>query len=183
RKHTVSEIARIFNIPESMLNASANKYASNEQNNIHFLQYCIAPIVTAIESSLNKSLLLEEEKRNGYYFRFDVSELLRTTEKEKIETVVRAMKDGLISFNEARSRIQLPSIDVDYFTWGLGSVFYNPETGKMTIPNMGVTIDPDNISEEDAEKIYQAGSQVQESDEEKPEEDNKDEEQENKKDD
>ncbi|WP_255256036.1 phage portal protein [Priestia megaterium] len=146
RKNTVSEIARIFNVPESMINSSANKYASNEQNNIYFLQYCISPIITSIESALDKTLLLESEKGQGYYFRFDVSELLRTTEKEKIETTVTAMKNGLMSINEARAKIDLPNLEVDYFTWNLGSVFYNPKTGEMTIPNMGLTIDPDNPS-------------------------------------
>lgn len=144
RKHTVSEIARIFNVPESMINSSANKYASNEQNNIYFLQYCLAPILTSLESSFDKSLLLESEKEEGYFFGFDVSELLRTTEKEKIETTVRAMEKGLLSINEARAKINYPSIDNDYFTWSLGSIFYNPENGLFTIPNMGVTIDPDN---------------------------------------
>ncbi|MEK5205244.1 phage portal protein [Bacillus sp. FSL R10-2789] len=144
RKNTVSEISRIFNVPESMINSSANKYASNEQNNIHFLQYCISPIITSIEAALDKTLLLESEKEAGYYFRFDTSEILRTTEKEKIETAVNAMKAGLLSINEARAKVDMKAIDVDYFTWGLGSVFYNPKTGDMTIPNMGVTIDPDN---------------------------------------
>jgi HK97 family phage portal protein len=144
RKNTVSEIARLFNVPESMINSSANKYASNEQNNIYFLQYCISPIVTSIESALDKTLLLESEKEQGYYFRFDTSEILRTTEKEKIETVVRAMEKGLYSISEARAKVDMPALDVDYFTWNLGSVFFNPKTGDMTIPNMGITLDPDN---------------------------------------
>ena len=145
KKNTISEIARVFNVPESMINSSANKYSSNEQNNIYFLQYCISPIVTAIEGAIDKSLLLESEKESGYFFRFDVSEILRTTEKEKIESVVRAMEKGLISINEGRAKINMPNIDVDYFTWNLGSVFYNAETGNMTVPNMGVTIDPNDL--------------------------------------
>jgi HK97 family phage portal protein len=144
KKNIVSEIARIFNVPESMINSDANKYASNEQNNLYFLQYCISPILSSIESALNKSLLLEDEKKNGYYFRFDTSELLRTTEKEKVDSTVAAIKGGIMSINEGRSRFDLPRLDVDYFMWGLGSVFYNPATGVMTIPNMGIVIDPKN---------------------------------------
>lgn len=146
KKNTISEIARIVNLPESLINSSANKYASNEQNNIHFLQYCLSPIITSIESSLDKSLLLETEKQEGYYFRFDTSEVLRTTEKEKIENAVRSMEKGLTSINEARSKLDLPSLDVDYYTWSLGSIFYNPVTGEMTIPNMGTTINPETPS-------------------------------------
>lgn len=161
RKHTVSEIARIFNVPESMINSSLNKYSSNEQNNIYFLQYCLAPIITSIESAFNKSLLLESEKQEGYFFKFDVSELLRTTEKEKIETVVRAMEKGLLSINEARRKIDMPNIKDDYFTWNLGSIFYEPKSGLFTIPNTGATIDPLNnqpstdneIPKEDSEEV------------------------------
>ncbi|MDG0860318.1 phage portal protein [Staphylococcus equorum] len=142
RKHTVSEIARIFNVPESMINSDANKYASNEQNNIYFLQYCLASILTSIESSYNKSLLLESEKEEDYFWKFDVSELLRTTEKEKVETILRSMEKGLLSINEARKRIDMPALDDDYFLWNLGSVFYDQETGYFTIPNMGQTLDP-----------------------------------------
>lgn len=144
RKATIAEICRILNVPESMLNSSANKYASNEQNNIYFLQYCLSPIIASIESSLDRTLLLESEKEKGYYFRFDTSEILRTTEKEKIDTTVNAMKAGLFSISEARSKIDLPALEDDYFTWSLGSVFFNPKTGEMTIPNMGITVDPSN---------------------------------------
>ncbi|UDY80770.1 portal protein [Geobacillus phage GR1] len=159
RKHTLSDIARVFNIPESMINSDANKYASNEQNNIYFLQYCIAPIVTAIEGALDKTLLLESEKEQGYYFRFDTSEILRTTEKEKIETITKAMKEGLLSISEARSKIDMPALDVDYFTWSLGSIFYNPKTNEMTIPNMGVTIDPNNPTPQNNQKLVDQNAQ------------------------
>lgn len=145
KKNTISELSRIVNLPESMINSSANKYASNEQNNIHFLQYCLSPIITSLENSLDKSLLLESEKLDGYYFRFDTSEVLRTTEKEKIDNAVRSMEKGLTSINEARSRLDLPALNKDFYTWSLGSIFYNPETEEMTIPNMGTVIDTNNL--------------------------------------
>ena len=80
KNSTLSDIARVFGIPESMLNADANKYNSNEQNNLHFLQYTLEPVITAFESALNKSLLLEEEKKKGYSFKFDRDSILATTE-------------------------------------------------------------------------------------------------------
>lgn len=176
KKNTISEIARVFNVPESMINSSANKYASNEQNNIYFLQYCISPIVTAIENALDKTLLLESEKEEGYYFRFDTSEILRTTEKEKIESVVRGMEKGLFSINEARAKVDLPRINDDYFTWNLGSVFYNPKTGEMTIPNMGTTIDPNNPQPQvDPNALPKPGESNDSSKEEEQDQPNKDE--------
>ncbi len=140
----LSDIARIFGIPESMLNADANKYNSNEQNNLHFLQYTLDPIITALESALNKSLLLESEKEQGYNFQFDRDAILATTEAEKFATTIQAMKGGLLSVNEARNRHNMKEIEDDYMMWSLGNIFYDKQNSKMTIPNMGAIIDPND---------------------------------------
>lgn len=146
KKTILSDISRAFNVPESMINAAANKYASNEQNNIHFLQYCISPIISTIESAFNKALLLESEKENGYYFHFDTAALLRTTEKENIEAATMGMKEGLFSVNEARGRVDMPKLPVDYHMWSLGSIFYDSTTGLFAIPNTGIVMDPKDLT-------------------------------------
>ena len=143
KKITISDISRLFNVPESMLNADANKYASNEQNNLHFLQYTLAPILIAIESALDKSLLLENEKEEGYYFRFDVSEILRTTEKERVESAKEGLEGGFYSVNETRAKFDMPKLKDDYFMWSLGHVLFNPETNEMFVPNMQGSSDLD----------------------------------------
>jgi HK97 family phage portal protein len=136
RKITIAEIARLFNVPESMLNADANKYASNEQNNLHFLQYTLSPVITAIEAAMDKALLLENEKEEGYYFRFDTSEILRTTEKERVEAASEGLKGGIFSLNETRAKFDAPKLEDDYFMWSLGNVLFNPKTKEMFVPNM-----------------------------------------------
>lgn len=141
---TLADIARIFGIPESMINADANKYNSNEQNNLHLLQYTLDPIITAFESALNKSLLLESEKQDGYVFQVDRDSILATTEAEKFATTIQGMKGGLLSVSEARERHNLKVIEDDYMMWSLGNIFYDKSDGKMTIPNMGVIIDPND---------------------------------------
>lgn len=142
KKATVTEICKLFAMPESMLNAAANKYASNSQNNVHFMQYCISPLINSIESSLDKALLLESEKREGYFFRFDTSELLRTTESEKIEAVVNAVKGKVMKVGEARSKLDLPPLkaDCDYFMFTLGDVLYDDTCDEMKIANLGATM-------------------------------------------
>lgn len=163
RKITVSEIARLFNIPESMINADANKYASNEQNNLHFLQYTLAPIIHSIESALDKSLLLEEEKEKGYYFRFDTTEILRTTERERVESAVEGMKGGVFSLNETRAKFDYPSLEDDYFMWSLGNVLFNPDTKEMFVPNMQGSGDLDDgplVTGQSAEAIKSGSVQA-----------------------
>ncbi|MDA1526486.1 phage portal protein [Bacillus cereus] len=138
-KTMISEIARLFNIPESMINSSANKYNSLEQNGAQYLKGTLYPIITAIESALDNKMLNETEQQLGYYFRFDTSEILRTTESEKIKIVSESLSNGLISFNEARAKLDMPKIEKDYYTLSLGNVLKDAETGELTIPNMGVT--------------------------------------------
>ena len=136
KKSTISDLSRIFNVPESMINSNANKYGSNEQNNLTFLQYCISPIIAAIESAANKELLLESEKEEGYSFRMDASQLLRTTQKERAEAIGAEFGAGLISFWEARSEIDRPKTTKDdYFKLNLGAVLHKYGTDEMIIPN------------------------------------------------
>lgn len=136
KKNTISDIARLFNIPESMINSAANKYGANESNSLYFLQYCISPIVGSIESTLNKDLLLTTEKEQGYEFKFDTTKLLRMTRKERAEAVKVEYDTGLISFDEARAELDRPKIsEEDYFKLGLGTVIHKYKTDEYIIPN------------------------------------------------
>ncbi|PEX92584.1 phage portal protein [Bacillus cereus] len=134
-KQMISEIARIFNLPESMINSSANKYNSLEQNNLTFLQSTLSPIITSIEASLDKQLLSDIEKQLGFYFRFDTSELLRTTEEEKVRVIEAAFKGGFLSFNEARHKFDLKPVEKDYFSLSIGQVL-KYEDGSLINLNM-----------------------------------------------
>lgn len=143
KKNTVTEICKLFSVPESMVNANANKYASTESNGLQFLQFCVGPVINAIECALNKTLLLEDEKMKGYFFRFDTSELTRTVESEKVETLVKAVKGRLISINEARGQLGYKSMPKDFWLYGLGDVLYNIDTNKLVVANSGLGINPD----------------------------------------
>lgn len=138
KKETNSEICKLFGVPESMVSTAANKYGSIEQNQLHFLKTTLATIIADFENAYNQYLLTEEEKEEGYCFRFDTSELLRTTEKEKIESVELGLKAGIFTINEARAKFDLPPIDEDedVFMWGLQHALYNPKTKQFTVPNM-----------------------------------------------
>lgn len=136
KRSTISEIARILNMPESMINSSAAKYGSNERDNIAFLQYCIAPIVKSIEGAMNKSLLLEKEKEEGFEFKIDSSKLLRMTRKERAEAISQEFNGGLISFWEARGELdRADKTREDYFKMTLGTVMYKYENDELVIPN------------------------------------------------
>ncbi|EEL90737.1 hypothetical protein bcere0030_53180 [Bacillus cereus AH1273] len=104
---------------------------------MHFLKHTIAPILVALEQAFDRQLLTTREKKvKGYYFRFDVSELLRATEKERTEAIALGLEKGLLTINEAREKLDLPNIKKDVFMWGLNHVLYNPKTNEMNVPNM-----------------------------------------------
>lgn len=136
KKSSISDIARLFNIPESMINSNANKYGSGEQQSLAFLQNCIGSIVSAFENAVNKELLLESEKEEGYSFRLDSSKLIQVTRKEKAEAIAQEYDGGLISFWEARNELdRAKTTDEDYFKMSLGSVLHKYKSDEMVIPN------------------------------------------------
>ncbi|MBE5096460.1 phage portal protein [Bacillus thuringiensis] len=111
RKATNSEICKLFNVPEEMISTSKSQYVPKEENQRHFLKHTLAPIIVAMESSMDRALLLESEKDSGFFFRFDTSELVRATEKEHVDTVVTAIQGGLFTVNEGRAKFDLPAIE------------------------------------------------------------------------
>jgi len=113
RKSTNTEICKLFNISESMISTTAGKqqHVSIEQTNTQYLKNTLSPIIASLEGSMDRALLLESEKDSGYFFRFDTSELIRATEKERVETVVSAVQGGLFTINEGRAKFDLPAID------------------------------------------------------------------------
>lgn len=139
KNHTSSDICKLFNVPESVINSSVNKYGSLEQNNLQFLQYCLTPILSSIETALNKAMLLESEKRAGYFFAFDTSEIQKGTEKERYEALKVGLDAGIISINEARSKVNFKPIEDDVLKWSLGSVLYyldeEDKDKRIFIPN------------------------------------------------
>jgi len=145
KKAMISDVARMFNLPETMINSSANKYNSNEMNNLQFFQYALRPVLSAFEAALNKELLLEDEKQKGYFFSFDTDSIMQNTLQEKVTAIGALYDKGLMSYDEARNKFNLDNIKGDDFIQlSLGAVLYYPETGDMKIPNMGITSTIDN---------------------------------------
>ena len=133
---TSSSICQLFNVPEQMVSASANTYGSVESMSIRFLQYCISPIISIIESSLNRSLLLEKEK-GKLFFKINTDTVLQSTQQERYDALNTGISSGILSINEARIKENLPPIDDNFHRLSLGAVMYQPEDRTYFIPNMG----------------------------------------------
>lgn len=122
RKVQTEMSEEIFNLPKGMLSSST--VIQNEE----FLKFTLNPILSAIEGAINKTLLLEEEKEEGYYFRFDVAELLKASFKEQVETISTATKNGLMTINEGRQKLDMkPFLDKDFLLLSQGNVKLNAD--------------------------------------------------------
>lgn len=148
KEATDEDICNLFSIPYSLI-LGKKGYGDAEQDNLHFLKYCLAPILKNIEEQLDRSLLLEDEKKEGYYFRFDITELLRMTESETYKALGDGMKNGIVSLNEARARVDLPPVDKDFLLLSLGNIFYDMKKDDFIVPNTGQGIDENTSNDTD----------------------------------
>lgn len=140
RTKTQADLCSLFGVPEAMIDSQANTYGNVESSSIRFLQYSIIPYLNIIESSLNRSLLLEKEK-DKYFFKFNTDTVLQTTQKERYDALNVGISSGILSLNEARIKENLPPIENNFHRLSLGAVMYDPDEQVYFIPNMSTVID------------------------------------------
>lgn len=108
----------------------------------------IYPIIKAFETSLNRDLLLEKEKKN-MFFEFDVKEIIRASLKERYESYKLAKETGFMTLNEIRKAENMNYIEgLDVVNVGLGAVLYDANTHTYYTPNTGETASIDEQSME-----------------------------------
>lgn len=140
RTTTGSEICRIFNVPESLVDTTKNNYGTVEAINIMYIQYCIAPLVAVVEDALNRSLLTKvEQTKKGYEFKIDVSQVLKSTLKERYEAHAVALDKGFVTINEIRKQEGLKLLEKDMFKMSIGNMLFFYEEGEMVNPNSAST--------------------------------------------
>ena len=127
----IDDIERLFNL-----------YHTKSDDNL-FLKRTLAPILNHIECAFSNSLLLESEKKKGYFCSFDAKEVLKPSTKELYDITISAVKGGIITVEEARSILEFPSFyedeKSDKLLFTLGSCLVDKK-GTTTIFNMGTTV-------------------------------------------
>lgn len=127
---------------EMQLNETKKQFEEEIEKMFHingdyndFFKNAIQPILTAIETALNRDFLLEKEK-NTLFWAFDTSDITKGNIKERYEAYKLALEAGWLTKNEARYRENMDAIDgLDTINMGLGSVLYDTKTGEYFIPN------------------------------------------------
>lgn len=138
KKTNSTEICKMFNVPPSLLEGKATDI---EYNN--FIKIAVLPILKAIETALNKDLLLPSEKKS-FYFAFDTKELLKGDIEKRFRAYEIATKNGIMQVDEVRYLEDLEPLGLDFIKLGLQDVLYNPKTKEIYTPNTNKSANIDN---------------------------------------
>lgn len=131
KKTNSAEICKIFVVPESILDGTASDEVYN-----NWIKVCILPILIALQTALNKDLLLPSEK-GSFYFVFDTKELLKGDIEKRFKAYEIAIKNKILGINEIRYQEDKEPIEAfeDLIVLGLNDVLYNMKTGAVYTPN------------------------------------------------
>ena len=154
RQYSALQIASAFGVkPYQVGDYTKSSYASAEAQQLSFLVDTLLFIVKQYEEELTYKLLTNEEVANGYHIKFNVAVMLRADQKTQIDTLSAAVSNFLMSPNEARERLDLPS----------------KEGGDQLIGN-GSTIPITAVGAQWTQQQEEEEKPTEETEEEKPEE-------------
>ena len=138
KKTNSAEICKLFGIPDGMISGNPT-----EKDIDCFIRTCTI-VMSDIECSLDRDLLLESEKET-YYWSFDTKELTRGNIKERYEAYKIGLEKNFLQIDEVREKEDLEPIGFKWITLGLDSVLLNPETGQVYTPNTNAVQNMDVI--------------------------------------
>lgn len=135
----LNKITSIFGVPVSLLNGN-----SNEEDKYNFINFTILPLLSAIESSLNRDLLLEVEQ-DKYFFAFDTKELLKGNLYERYKAYEVGIKNNILSMDEVRAIENMEPLDFGFYKMSIADAFYFKDKNLLVNVNSGVALDLDNV--------------------------------------
>lgn len=143
KNFTISEIARLLNIPKHMLNLDRGQgtYSNITQERLMLLQQTLTPYTVAFEEALNQKLLDESEQDGMYYFAFDTSEMLKLTPEDQAQYMLNLYRENVVTLEEVRATLNLGG-DAD--TIAELKMYQELKMKKAKAENTGVSNDSQN---------------------------------------
>lgn len=110
KQYTALQIASAFGVkPYQVGDYTKSSYASAEAQQLSFLVDTLLYIVKQYEEEIGYKLLTDTEEANGYHVKFNTAVILRADQQTQINTLSAAVSSFLMTPNEARERLDLPS--------------------------------------------------------------------------
>ena len=109
RKFQIDEIARLYRIPPHMVgDLDKSSFSNIEQQSLEFVKYTLDPWVIRWEQSIQRALLLPQEKRE-YFVKMNVDGLLRGDYESRMKGYSIGIQNGFMCPNDIR---RLESMDL-----------------------------------------------------------------------
>lgn len=109
KKYSALQIAGAMGIkPNQINNYEKSSYSNSEMQNLSFLVDTMLYIIKQYEEEINYKILDDSKINNGYFFKFNEKALLRTDSKSQMESITKAVNNGIYSPNEAREYLDKP---------------------------------------------------------------------------
>lgn len=145
RRQLVEEVARVYGVPLYKLSSLDAKqgYNSLDAQQTDYVSSTLVPLCNPIEQAMEQRLLFEREF-DKFRFGFDFRAIEKGDSKAQSERHHQLLSDGVLSVNEIRRELNLPSIGAQ------GDIFTKPT-------NMGVLGDQTGLP------VYQIDAPVKES--------------------
>ena len=104
REFSISEIARIFNVPPHLLkDLTKSSFNNIEMQSQEFVTYSLMPYLNKIELEMNTKLF-RKTNIGKEYVKFNVNSLLRGNIKDRSDYYKTAITNGWLSINEVRAK-------------------------------------------------------------------------------
>jgi HK97 family phage portal protein len=112
KQYSALQIASAFGVkPYQIGDYTKSSYASAEAQQLSFLVDTLLFKLKQYEEEINYKILLSEDSKNGLHSKFNVGVLLRADQQTQVTTLSTAVSNFLMTPNEARERLDLPSKD------------------------------------------------------------------------
>ena len=110
RIFSITEIARMFNIPTFMLQEHSKSSFNNiESLSQSYVTYTLMPYIRRMESEMNRKLFKTNEK-GKLFVEWNVNGLLRGNIKDRNDAYKTGINNGFLSINEIRRKENMNSI-------------------------------------------------------------------------
>ena len=128
RRFSVEEIARIYRVPNHLINdLSKSSFNNIEQQSLEFSKFSLSPYLVSWEEELNRKLLPERELKT-HFFKFSTRELLRSDATCRADYYTKLFNIGVLSINDIRDQEDLNKIengDKHFIPLNLGDINNN----------------------------------------------------------
>lgn len=111
KQYTALQIASAFGIKPYMIgDYTKASYASAEAQQLSFLIDTLLYIVKSYEEEIGYKLLSDTEELQGYHAKFNTSVILRVDQETQMKTLKEGTTGFLLTVNEGREKLDLPSV-------------------------------------------------------------------------